>query len=157
MADADNCKRCDAPMRMGLVDRMSGEDGVLRVAISDFPVMTCERGHRRFIAGDFPARLLKEVTVSKVLLPSGKKKGLLFAKYRCGKCGEVLADAGESRPFEFSVALADAPQFRVELTVPVYRCTVCGQEQLRDREEIEGLAPAALAQAFQGAELRPQT
>lgn len=157
MADIIQCKRCEAPMRLQVLDSVSGEDGVLKVAIRDFPVLQCERGHRRFIARDFPVRLLHEVAArEKSVLPAGKKQGLLFRKYHCGKCGAQLAAGGESRPFEFDVELADAPQFRVALTVPVYRCPSCGQEQLRDHGEIESLAPTALAQVFQAAELKPE-
>lgn len=157
MADNTHCKRCDAPMRLQALDSVSGEDGILKVAIRGFPVLVCERGHRRFIARDFPVRLLHEVAArEKSVLPAGKKQGLLFRKYHCGKCGEQLAAVSQARPFEFDVKLADAPQFRVALTVPVYKCPSCGQEQLRDHGEIEGLAPSALAQAFQAAELKPE-
>lgn len=157
MADTVNCKQCDTSMQPQSISSVSGENGVLKVSIADFPVLVCERGHRNFLSGDFPLRLLKEITArEKALLPSGKKKGLLFSKYHCGKCGELLAVENQPRPFEFDVRLTDIPQLRVALTMPVYKCASCGQEQLRDQGEIEGLAPTALAHAFQAAELKPQ-
>lgn len=157
MTDIISCKQCNAPMQQRSIKTVSGEDGVLKVSLVNFPVLECERGHRKFIAGDLPVRLLREIAArEKGALPSGKKKGFLFSKYHCGKCGELLAAESQPRPFEFDVELTGIPQFRVALTMPVYQCPSCGQEQLRDQGEIEGLAPPALAHAFQAAELRPQ-
>lgn len=157
MADVIRCRQCDSPMQQRAIDAVSGEDGVLKVSLANFPVLECERGHRRFIADDFPVRLLEEIAVrEKGVLPSGQKKGFLFGKYHCGKCGGLLAVENQPRLFEFHVGLTDAPRFRVALTMPVYKCPSCGQEQLRDQGEIEGLAPSALAHAFQVAGLKPQ-
>lgn len=157
MAENINCKQCDTPMRLQLIKAIAGEEGVLKIAITDFPALVCEREHRHFIAHDFPMRLLEQVAgKNKTGLPAGKKKGLIFKKFHCGKCGDLLAEENHSKPFGIEVKLADAPQMRVELSVPVYKCAGCGQEQLRDSDEIEGLTPAALAHAFQGAGIKPE-
>ena len=157
MAESTICKLCETPLGLKIISPVVGEEGVLKVSIADFPGLECERGHRQFISSDFPMQLLEQVTSGdKVGLPAGKKQGLIFKKYHCGKCGEPLGAEGEPRPFGFDVKIADATKMRVELAVPVYKCASCGQEQVREAGEIEGLAPAALAHAFQAAGIRPQ-
>jgi len=157
MADSINCKQCDTPLRLQLVSTIAGEEGVLKITVADFPALVCERSHRHFVSQDFPRQLLEQVADGdKTGLPAGKKRGLLFKKYHCGQCDERLAAEGEPRPFGFYVQLPDLQPLRVEFTVPVYHCTACGQEQLREQGEMEGLAPAALAHAFQGAGIKPQ-
>jgi len=157
MAENANCKLCDTPLGLKIISPVAGEEGVLKVSIADFPGLECERGHRQFISSDFPMQLLEQVTSGdRVGLPAGEKQGLIFKKYQCGKCGEPLGTEGEPRPFGFDVTIAGATKMRVELTVPVYKCNSCGQEQVREAGEIEGLAPAALAHAFQAAGIKPQ-
>ena len=157
MAGANICKQCSAPMQQQSIGAVTGEDGVLKITVSDFPVLACERGHRQFIARDFPMQLLEKIAEgNRTGLAAGKKQGLLFKKYHCGKCGEPLGADSEARPFSFDVKLPDAPQMRVEFTLPVYRCAACGEQQLRDHGEIGGLVPAALAHGFQAAGLKPQ-
>ncbi len=43
----------------------------------------------------------------------------------------------------------------VDLTMPVYRCSACGKEQLHSLKEIRKLTPEALAHAFQAADIPP--
>jgi predicted RNA-binding Zn-ribbon protein involved in translation (DUF1610 family) len=139
------------------IDSMSGEEGTLKVTLSGFPVMVCERGHRHFMVPDFPLKLLKRVTGDdEASLPSGRKKGLIFKEYLCGKCGERLGPEAHTKPFGFDVGVDDFPKFRLQLSVPVYTCPACGHEQLRDREEVRALTPVAMAQGFQAAGLKPE-
>ncbi len=157
MADSINCRQCDTPMGLKIISPVNGEEGVLKISIADFPGLECQRGHRQFITRDFPMQLLEQVSSGdRIGLPAGKKQGLLFKKHHCGKCGVVLTGDGEPRPFVFDVQVEDASKMRVELTVPVYRCVSCGQEQVRESGEVEGLAPVALAHAFQAAGIQPQ-
>ena len=157
MAEAINCRQCDTPMGLKIISPVNGEEGGLKVSIADFPGLECQRGHRQFITRDFPMQLLEQVSSGdRIGLPAGTKQGLLFKKHHCGKCGAVLTGDGEPRPFFFDVQIEDASNMRVELTVPVYRCVSCGQEQVRESGEVEGLAPVALAHAFQAAGIQPQ-
>lgn len=157
MAVRTKCRQCGSELRAETIDSMSGEEGALKVTLSGFPVMVCERGHRHFMVPDFPLRLLKRVTGDdEASLPSGRKKGLIFKEYLCGKCGEKLGPEAHTKPFGFDVGVDDFPKFRLELNVPVYTCSACGREQLRDREEVKALTPAAMAQGFQAAGLRPE-
>ncbi len=157
MANGSKCRQCHTDMHPETIGTVSGEDGALKISMSGFPVMVCERGHKHFIAPDFPMKLLQHVaTEDAVKLPAGKKKGLIFKDYLCGKCGEKLASTAESKPFGLDVKIGESPQFRVELNVPVYKCEACGIEQLRDREEVQAQTPAALAHGFQAAGLKPE-
>jgi DNA-directed RNA polymerase subunit RPC12/RpoP len=157
MADSSKCRQCHTDMHLETIGNMSGEDGALKVSMSGFPVMVCERGHKHFMAPDFPMKLLKHVaTADEAKLPAGKKKGLVFKDYLCGKCGEKLGSESEAKPFGFDVKVDDFPEFRVEVHVPVYKCSACGCEQVRDREEVQAQTPAALAHSFQAAGLKPE-
>lgn len=157
MADSINCKQCGEPMRFRSIDSVTGEEGVLKISIAGFPTLECERGHRQFFARDFPIQLLEQVAADdRTGLPAGKKQGLLFKKYHCGKCGAQLTSESAPRAVGYDVKIADIPKMRVELTVPVYKCASCGQEQLRAAGEMEELAPVALAHVFQAAGIKPQ-
>ncbi len=157
MAVRTKCRQCSSELHAETIASMSGEEGVLKVTLSGFPVMVCERGHRHFMVPDFPLKLLKRVTgEDEAWLPSGRKKGLIFKEYLCGKCGKKLGPDAHVKPFGFDVGVDDFPKFRLELNVPIYTCNSCGQEQLRDREEVKALTPAAMAQGFQAAGLKPE-
>ena len=104
MAEAPICNQCSTPMHPQSIGTISGEDGILKVSVSDFPALVCERGHRHFIARDFPMKLLEKLAeCDKTGLASSKKQGLLFKKYHCVKCGEPLGAEGEPRAFGFEV------------------------------------------------------
>lgn len=157
MASSGKCRQCHTDMHPEALGTVNGEDGVLKISMSGFPVMVCARGHRHFVVPDFPMRLLEEVKgADQPKLPAGKKKGLIFKEYLCGKCGGKLQADGESRPFAFDVRVADVAPFRIEINVPVYKCSDCGLEQLRDRDEVQAQTPAALAHGFQAAGLQPE-
>lgn len=155
MADTTNCKQCNTPMRLQALGSVAGEEGVLRIAIADFPVLECERSHRQFIHRDFPAKLLEQVADGgKPGLPAARKQGFLFKKLHCKQCDALLEVEPAPRTFACTAAVDDA-SLHVELTVPVFVCPACKCEQLRDDGEIDELVPTALAHAFQGAEIRP--
>lgn len=157
MADSRKCRQCHTDMHPDTIASLAGEDGVVKISVSGMPVMVCERGHKHFVQPDFPMKVLQHVAdEEEVKLPAGKKKGLIFKEYLCGKCGEKLGAEAATKPFGFDVKVDDHPQFRVELNVPVYKCSACGREQLRDRGEVQELTPAALAHGFQAAGLKPE-
>ncbi len=155
MAEATSCVQCSTPLQRQSIGSVTGEEGVLRIAVADFPVLVCERGHRQFITRDFPRKLLEQLAGDKTGLPEGKKRGLLFKKLHCGQCDVLLEIEAASRSFACDVRPEEGAALHVELTLPVYTCPACKCEQLRERGEIEGLVPTALAQAFRGAGILP--
>ena len=156
MAETTHCKQCSEPMHRQVIGTLSGEDGALKIAVANFPALVCGRGHRQFITGDFPIKLLQQVMKGdNGGLPAGKKQGMLFKKYQCSGCGAALGSDGAPRAIGREVSVAEDAELHVEMTVPVYTCTSCGREQLRSSDEIAGHAPAALAHLFQAANLKP--
>ncbi|MFN7087081.1 MAG: hypothetical protein ACK4N4_10725 [Burkholderiales bacterium] len=158
MTDNAKCRQCETGMQLQPLGDASGEHGVLRITFRQLPALVCPNGHKRFAVPDFPLRLLDRLAgEDETKLPAGKKRGLIFKEYHCGSCDARLgAGDSQSRTFGFDVDLENLPDFRVELTAPVYRCASCGREQLRSLEEIQNLTPPALAHAFQAAGLKPQ-
>lgn len=158
MADGTKCKQCGSVMRVQLVGAASGEHGALKVGFPQLPALVCPNGHKRFAMPEFPLLLLDHLAgEDEAKLPAGEKRGLIFKEYHCGSCGAKLgAGDGQSKTFGFDISLKDIPAFRVELMAPVYRCPSCGREQLRSLEEIQSLTPAAMAHAFQAANLKPE-
>lgn len=156
MAETPHCRQCHEPMHQKAIGTLAGEEGPLRIEVADFPALVCERGHRQFITNDFPMKLLQEVMKGDGGgLPTGKKQGLLFKKYQCSACGAPLGSDASPHAIERDVSVADDTRLHVEITAPVYTCTSCGKEQLRASDDVTGRVPAALAHAFQAANLKP--
>ncbi len=154
MADTILCRQCNTPVQRQSIDALSGEEGVVRIKVTGLPVLVCERGHRRFISADFPLKLLEQVAGVKIDLPVARKQGLLFKKLHCSQCDVLLGADKASRTFQSSATVGDAT-LAFELEVQVEVCTACKHEQLREEGLVEGSLSAALAHAFQGAEIRP--
>ncbi|MGQ0750324.1 MAG: hypothetical protein ACT4PS_07310 [Betaproteobacteria bacterium] len=152
------CKQCKSAMSMQPVDPVCGEEGALKVTLIQLPALVCPNTHRRFVSPEFPLTLLERVSGSDVdTLPEGKKSGLLFKSYQCGGCGAMLEkESGRRETYDFDVLLQELPPFRVELEAPLYKCSACGTEQLRTRDELRKLLPAAMARAFKAANLKPE-
>lgn len=155
MAEATSCVQCSTPLQRQSIGTVAGEEGVLRIAVADFPALVCERGHRQFINRDFPRRLLEQVAGDRTGLPECGKRGFLFKKLHCSQCDVLLEVEAASRSFACDVRPEEGAVLHVEFTLPVYTCPACKCEQLRDRGGIEGLVPTALAQAFRGAGILP--
>ena len=149
------CRKCDSGMHVESLSGITGKEGDVTVAFSKLPAMACTRGHRQFVSREFPARLLEQLSRS-IQLPAAKAKGLFVKRHYCGQCGEALAtDTGAQRTFGYDVNLGGVEPFRVEITVPVYACPSCKREQVRSLDEISRQTPAAMARAFQNAEIPP--
>lgn len=149
------CKRCKSEMHLEPLSGVAGDEGGVTITFRELPALVCAQGHRRFLRPEFPVQLLKRLS-SSVQLPAGEARGVVFKSYHCGSCGEKLAGAAAApRTFEFDVGLEGVDPFRVALMVPVYACPSCGREQVRSLTEVTDRAPAAMARAFQSAEIPP--
>jgi hypothetical protein len=151
------CARCRAETERAVIDRTTGEADPLAIAIRGMPILACPHGHRQFVHHEFPRRLLARLLEEdEAKLPAGEEKGVLFKQFRCGNCGTELAPTPDHREtFAVDVALQDLSPFKVELTMPVYRCPECEREQIHSLKEIRKHTPEALAHAFQAAEIPP--
>lgn len=152
------CKQCKTGMTLQPLDPVYGEQGAMKVTLIQLPALVCPNMHRHFAKRAFPLLLLDRVAGKDMeTLPAGKKSGLLFKNYQCGTCGAALdKGAGREETFDFDVALEDLPPFRVELGLPLHKCTSCGKEQIRSLEEMQKLLPPAMAHAFKAAGLNPE-
>jgi len=149
------CRKCDSAMHVEALPGIAGEEGGVTVAFPMLPALKCTRGHRQFVTREFPAQLLEYLSGS-VQLPSAKSKGLLVRRHYCGQCGAALEpDAAGNRTYGYDVSISGVGPFHVDLTVPVYTCPSCRQEQVRSLDEVSRQTPAAMVRAFQNAEIPP--
>lgn len=154
---AKTCTRCQAETETTVIDATAGEAKPLAIAIRGMPVLACPRGHRQFAHREFPRLLLEHLLEEdEASLPAGDEHGVLFKHFNCGECGAELAPKPDHRhTFTMDVSLPDLAPFKVELTMPVYRCPSCNKEQIHSRKEIRKHTPEALAHAFQASEIPP--
>ena len=151
------CVRCRGNTRPAVLENAAGEAAPLTLMLQGMPILTCDKGHRQFVHAEFPRWLVEHlIDEDEARLPAGEEQGLLRKHYRCGGCGaELQAQADRRETFPIDMTLGDLGPFRVELTAPVYRCPGCSREQLHSLKEVRKRTPAALAHAFQAAELPP--
>lgn len=145
------CRRETAPTSL---EPVSGEEKTVTVTLHGLPILACPSGHRQFVHPEFPIWLLEQLLEKDTAkLPAGEEKGMLFKKFHCA-CGKELASKPDrQQTYPIDVALRDLAPFRVELTVPMYKCSGCGKEQLHSLKELQSRMPAALGHAFQEAKL----
>jgi hypothetical protein len=152
------CVRCRGNTQPVVLDSAAGDAEPLALSVHGMPVLACEQGHRQFVDPQFPVWLIEHIVEEDApRLPAGKEKGMLFFKhFYCCDCGADLAAQPDHREtFPVDVQLRDLRAFKVELTLPVYRCTACSKEQLHSLKELRTQAPQALAHAFRAAEIPP--
>ena len=152
-----SCHRCRAETEVTIVNYADGEADALRIRLKEFPLRTCPEGHRQFVRPNFPIELLHHLTEEdEPELPAGEEKGLIMKKYLCESCHEALeAKPDHNHTFSIEIALDELESFGVDLTMPVYKCSACGKEQLHSLREVRKLTPAAMAHAFEAARIPP--
>lgn len=152
-----NCERCHGETELTTVESVSGESDPLRITLQGLSLLHCAAGHRQFVRPQFGAELLEHlIQEDEPELPAGEEKGLILKKYLCESCGEALEPKPDHRhSFSIQVPLEAVEPVGVELSMPVYRCSVCGKEQLHSLKEVRKLTPTALAEAFKNAEIPP--
>ena len=152
-----SCNRCRAETEITVVSFADGEADPLRIRLKELPLRECAQGHRQFVRPDFGVKLLQHLTEEdEPELPAGEVKGLIIKKYLCKSCGEALEPKPDHRhTFSIEVSLLDLDLFGVDLSMPVYKCSACGKEQLHSLKEVRKLTPAAMAHAFEAANIPP--
>ena len=151
------CKRCQGETRHHSIPYADGTAEPLKIRLHDLPVLKCEAGHKQFLAPQFPGMLLDHLLQEdEPELPTGEEKGLFKKRYLCESCGEELEAKPDHRhTFSLEVVLEELDPIGVDLTMPVYRCSGCGKEQMHSLKEVRKLTPEALAHAFQDADIPP--
>jgi hypothetical protein len=132
-----NCMMCRGKLELANIEKLSAENGPLKMTIHGMPAGKCAKGHAAPVHQDFLLWLLQSARERLgSVLPAAQAKGMLFKKYLC-ECGkELSAGAGQRQGFAFDLAFEDAPAFKVELEMPVYKCEGCGKSLLRSLDEL---------------------
>ncbi|MDH5356820.1 MAG: hypothetical protein OEY09_20435 [Gammaproteobacteria bacterium] len=151
------CNRCRGDTELMTSDSVSGEAEPLRITLKNLPLLACQQGHHQFVRPGFGAELLMHlVHEDEPELPAGEEKGFFRKKYLCENCSQSLEPKPDHRhTFSIEVQLKDIEPIDLELSMPVYKCSSCGKEQLHSQKEVLKLTPQALAHVFEAADIPP--
>jgi hypothetical protein len=157
MTTAKSCKQCGADLALARLEAMRGEEAGVALSIEGMPAYACVKGHRRFLAPDFPLRLIDSLAkLDAPDLPVARKKGVFKKRYLCPDCGGTLPDeAGSHAMLERTLTLLDSTPFSAKVSVPLYRCGGCGVAAMHPGEDTTNALMKAAAQAFQTAGIPP--
>jgi DNA-directed RNA polymerase subunit RPC12/RpoP len=152
IAAGQPCPLCNRALVPGTLPEFSGDELPLSLAVRGMPILACEVPHRYFVNPEFPLWVMNHlVDEDEAKLPAGQAKGFLIKHYVCSECGKELAPKQDHRhSFHVPLKWKEGPEFEVILSMPVFKCTGCGQEQLHSLDEVRKLTPAALVHAFKG-------
>ena len=152
------CSKCKGEMSPMVHEPFHGEEGGLRLTLTDMPYAACPQGHKRFLSPSFSAQLMDLVVDPDRYrdLPSAVKKGRFAKHYHCPACGQELPSAPTGhRTLEVAAEIGKAAPFRVAVEVPVFKCGGCGKESIHSAAETGSLALKAMGNAFRTADIHP--
>jgi hypothetical protein len=152
------CSRCQGALAPAVIEQFSGEDSGVRLSVEGLPALACAEGHRRFLAPDFPNRLMDALLAGAPLvpLPGAAQKGLLRKRLHCASCGGPL-DAQSPLDVEAArvLEIKGGSSFGVRVTAPKFRCAACGAESsLPERTMLDALLKASV-NGFRAARIDP--
>ncbi len=140
-----SCAMCRGKLELASIEKVFAENGPLKMTLHGMPAAKCAKGHAAPVHQDFLLWLLRETRERLAsVLPAAEAKGMLFKKYLCACGGELPGAAEQRQQFGFDLAFEDAPAFRIELEMPVYKCGGCGKAQLRSLDEQRKAAANAM-------------
>ena len=140
-----HCPMCSGSRELKALPAVSGEDGTLRITLRDMPVLQCVKSHKGPVHGDFMIWLIREIREREAQIAAGKEQGVIFKKHLCGSCSKELGakpERQQAHPFELK--FEDLAPFKLEIEMPLYKCTGCGKEQIRSAKDLHGHVPAAI-------------
>ena len=142
-----HCAMCSGACEEKVLASVSGEALPLKLTIHGMPALVCAKNHKAPVHRDFMLWLIQELRAREPQFAAGKEQGMLFKKHLCGDCGKELAPKPERRQvFPFELAYAETPPFKVEIEMPVYKCTGCSKEQIRALKDLHNHIPAAMVE-----------
>lgn len=146
------CARCSSASQLSTVASISGEDGPLKLTLLDLPVFACEKNHRAPVHRDFMIWLIQEIRGREGQHAAGREEGMIFKKHLCGACGKELAPKPERRQaFPYELKYEELAPFKLQIEMPLYKCTGCGKEQLRSAKDLHAHVPGAMVGINDGA------
>ena len=141
------CAKCSGACELSVLASMSGEAPPLKLIVQGMPLLVCARNHKSPVHGDFMIWLIHELRARESQFAAGTEQGMLFKKHLCGDCGKELAPKPERRQvFPFDLAYAETQPFKIEIEMPLYKCTGCGKEQIRSAKDLHNHIPAAIVE-----------
>ena len=124
---------------------ISGDAAGLKLVVHDLPVLRCAKNHKAPVHRDFMLWLIQEVRSRESQIEAGREEGMIFKKHLCRACGKDLASKSERRQaYAYELRYEDLAPFRIDIELPVYKCTACGKEQIRSAKELHAHVPAAI-------------
>jgi DNA-directed RNA polymerase subunit RPC12/RpoP len=139
------CARCSGACELKALPSVSGEHGPLKLDVLEMPVFACPKNHRIPVHRDFMLWMIQEIRAHEAQIAAGKEEGLLFKKHLCGACGKELAAKPErQQAFPYELKYEELKPFKVEVEMPLYKCTGCGKEQIRSAKDLHGHVAEAI-------------
>lgn len=146
------CARCSAGCELKTLPSVSGEDGALKLILLDMPVFACAKNHQAPVHRDFMLWLIQQIREREPRIAAGRDEGMIFKKHLCGGCGKDLAPKAERRQaFPYELKFEELAPFRLQIEMPLFKCSGCGKEQIRSAKELHGHVPAAMVGINDGA------
>ncbi len=140
-----NCPLCSGALESSKLPSVTGESGPLKLGLRELPVLECAKRHRTPVHRDFMLWLIQEIRAREAQIAAGKSQGLLFKKHLCGACGKELAAKPERcQVFPYDLSYQDLASFRLEIEMPLYKCSGCGKEQIRSTKDLHDHVPEAM-------------
>ena len=139
------CAKCSGACELKALPSVSGEHGPLKLNLLEMPVFACPKNHKTPVHRDFMLWMIQEIRAREAQIAAGKEEGLLFKKHLCGACGKELAAKPERRQaFPYELKYEELKAFKVEVEMPLYKCTGCGREQIRSAKDLHGHVAQAI-------------
>ena len=139
------CAKCGDPNELKTLPSVVGLDSPLQLTVLEMPVLACPKKHKAPVHRDFMLWLIGELRSREAQIPAGKEEGMIFKKYHCGACGKALGTKEERRQaYPYELKYEELAPFKVEIEMPLYKCTGCGKEQIRSTKNLHAHIPLAI-------------
>jgi hypothetical protein len=146
------CGRCSGACELKTLASISAEDGPVKLTLLEMPVFACAKNHKAPVHGDFMLWLIHEIRAREGQIAAGREDGMIFKKHLCGGCGKDLAPKPERRQvFPYELKYEDLAPFKLQIDMPLYKCTACGKEQIRSTKDLHGHVAQAMVGINDGA------
>ena len=131
------CAKCSDPCELKTLPSVTGLDGPLQLTVLEMPVFACAKKHKVPVHRDFMLWMIGEIRAREAQIAAGKEQGMVFKKYLCGECGKELASKSDHRQvFPYELKYEGLAPFKIEVEMPLHKCTGCGKEQLRSTKQL---------------------
>ncbi len=131
------CAKCSDPNELKTLPSVTGLDGPLQLTVLELPVFACAKKHKAPVHRDFMLWLIGEIRTREAQIAAGREEGMIFKKHLCSSCGKDLASKPERRQvFPYDLKYEELAPFKVQIEMPIYKCTACGKEQIRSTKQL---------------------